>query len=139
MPIINLHPATSYEPSGEHAPNARDLQGKVALRDRPHLPRLVSDRVVPNDLVDHRGGERRYRSTAPPARNSSVARRGCSSRRFIGGGMAPVVLSVPAAALTARLPHRSRHGRCRSSYRRWAIHTPPAGPRRLWSPAGPGG
>src|SRR3954447_17117961 len=78
MPIINLHPATSYEPSGEHAPNARDLQGKVALRDRPHLPRLVSDRVVPNNLVDHRGGERRYRSTAPPARNSSVARRGCS-------------------------------------------------------------
>src|SRR4051794_3097213 len=95
MPIINLHPATSYEPSGEHAPNARDLQGKVALRDRPHLPRLVSDRVVPNDLVDHRGGERRCRSTAPPARNSSVARRGCSKSPLhrwghgAGGGVGP--------------------------------------------------
>src|SRR4051794_41245437 len=95
MPVINLHPATSYEPSGEHAPNARDLQGKVALRDRPHLPRLVSDRVLPTDLVDHRGGERRCGATAPPARNSSVARRGCSKSppprwgRGAGGGVGP--------------------------------------------------
>src|SRR5436190_6999021 len=126
MPIINLHPATSYEPSGEHAPNAQDLQGKVALRDRPHLPRLISDRVVPTTwwIIEAGSGVagRLRRRLATVLLLGGAA----ASRRFIGGGMAPVVLSVPAAALAARLPRRSGHGRCRSSYRRWAIHTPPA-------------